>query len=199
MHRVAVVVIVLASIFTQNHASWGGHSLKSQPRGSRVMTDERSFYDCKHSICHSVENYPEEDINVAMEQHHSLKSLLSGAVFNVTTAVTIASRIHPFEETKSSQLCNAEGPAKYKPKAMRNLSNQWKIIVNTVKYRQVFTVEACRELSSPDAPDTSHYCRDVFHKKCRQNYQPLTLFVYEEGKIQFDKFLVPTTCKCCAE
>ncbi|CAH1116126.1 unnamed protein product [Phaedon cochleariae] len=150
------------------------------------------YQNCRHQICPYPEGYPEREIMQAMTRKESLVGMF-GIILNSTFDATIfENRSGAREITRS--LCSTEGPATYQPRVMRNLNGQWRYVINVGEFQQTFSSEFCRKFDSR-RNFRDEYCNE-FEAGCDQDFQEMFLLTYENGVIDFDKFMIPTTCNC---
>ncbi|KAJ8953769.1 hypothetical protein NQ318_015427, partial [Aromia moschata] len=147
----------------------------------------KQLQNCRHQICNYVSFYPTNYIEDAVNNKALLDNMF-GTVLNSTFDYFIRSRGQFGGADKATQLCATEGPTTYRPQAMRNSDSKWKFIVNIGDHVQAFTSEICEE----------SFCSNL-GLRCKQDYQYVYLLTYEEGRIEFDKFAIPTTCSCTCE
>nr|WMZ41602.1 spaetzle-5 protein [Altica viridicyanea] len=156
-----------------------------------------TYQNCRNQICTNTDDYPEAEIISIMRNTKNMQGMF-GIVLNSTFDVTqIVSRANfPVIPKKLCSLDSSDQT--FTPRVMRNGWGVWKYIVNVENYYQRFTAEICRSRKEPEKRSSGDSCTD-FGFKCRQNYQEVYLLTYERGVIDFDKFLIPTTCNCVCD
>ena len=87
------------------------------------------------------------------------------------------------------------------PVKAKNLSGEWKYIINTDKYKQVISTHTCSHITD-EYPETSCLYGGkpgIFPDatKCEQLYSNQDLLsISTDGSIEFDTFKFPSVCAC---
>lgn len=146
---------------------------------------------CVQHFCEEVEDYPEREIENALSAMPFARNL-----FKNKLPINLDNRGNfDHEETMCAKVTDTHFPKKAK-----NLQNVERFIVNFDKYKQGIQYELCAENTT--CKYSKHFPTGVV-SRCKQNYRPTLLFVYEgnksNGSIIQDFFDVPSCCVCVLE
>lgn len=164
---------------------------------SQVPIYFEKYIQCRYQICENTEDYPEEAIMNVMKDTESIRDffgvVLNSSIYSYDTN-TLASRFG--EEGPVKKLCFTEYNGTFTPRVLRNAQLVWKYIINIDGYYQRFSAQICKKYQGSQKSDEP--CPQ-FGYECRQSYSEVHLLTYEDGVIDFDKFVIPTTCNCICD
>ncbi|XP_072395914.1 uncharacterized protein [Diabrotica undecimpunctata] len=192
------VVITLLCLVQKGH--FLAHFRKGPNSVTRAVSISQSpiyheqYLECRHQICERADDYPEGDILNIMKDTEHIEGFF-GYILNATTTrgIDLSSR---FGAGTGEKLCLIEYNGTFTPRVLRNVGLQWKYVVNVEGYHQRFTSEICKYPHGTTDPGVSSQHCTNFGYKCKQSFTEVHLLTYEEGVIDFDKFMIPTKCNC---
>ncbi|XP_057660471.1 uncharacterized protein LOC130896423 [Diorhabda carinulata] len=162
---------------------------------SQVPIYFENYIQCRYQICENSEDYPEEAITNVMKNTENIRDFF-GVVLNSSIYDTniLASRFGEVGPIK--KLCYTEYNGTFTPRVLRNAQLVWKYIINIDGYYQRFSAQICKKYQGSKKSDEP--CPQ-FGYECRQSYTEVHLLTYEDGVVDFDKFVIPTTCNCICD
>ncbi|KAF3429796.1 hypothetical protein E2986_01479, partial [Frieseomelitta varia] len=143
---------------------------------------------CKGSTyCETVESYPEDVVNRALQKNDSIRYLAGIDV------VDIGERI---ETDDTIPLCISTEQVIY-PQSGENKNKEWKFIANQENFKQGVRVEKCRTEGA--SCSVIGEIAAGYKTVCKQKYIYRELAsVLEDGSIVPDSFRFPSSCCCHA-